>query len=295
MKLEKMGIWFLAARPKTLTASMAPVLVGTAVAVHLGYDAKWWIAGLALVSAIFIQIGTNLLNDVIDFQKGIDAEERLGPTRAAQSGLLSIQELTRGAVVSFGIAVLIAIPLIIHGGWPILVIGLLSLLFGYTYSGGPYPLSSLGIAEVFVLLFFGWIAVVGTTYLHTGQWVIQSFWAGTQVGLLSTVMLAINNLRDVTGDTKAGKKTLAVRFGIEFARIEIAFLSLFPFALGYLWFSHGGFAATLFPFLTLPLAGLVVRGMLNNPPSPKHNRYLALASLLALGFSVLLAGGLFLG
>lgn len=295
MKLEKMGVWLLAARPKTLTASVAPVLVGTAVAVHLGYDAKWWISGFALVSAIFIQIGTNLFNDVIDFQKGIDTEERAGPTRAAQAGLLSIPELTRGAIVSFCVAVLVAIPLIAHGGWPILGLGLLSLLFGYAYSGGPYPLSSLGVAEVFVLIFFGWVAVAGTAYLHTGQWSVQSFWAGTQVGLLSTVMLAINNLRDVNGDTKAGKKTLAVRFGVEFAKIEIAFLSLFPFALGYLWFSNGSFAASLFPFLTLPLAGLIVRGILKTPPNSSSNRYLALASLLALGFSVLLAGGLVLG
>lgn len=295
MKLEKMGVWFLAARPKTLTASIAPVLVGTAVAVHLGYDATWWIAGLALVSALFIQIGTNLFNDVIDFQKGIDTKERLGPTRVAQAGLLSIQELTRGAAVSFCVAIIVAIPLIINGGWPILVIGLFSLLFGYAYSGGPCPLSSLGIAEVFVLIFFGWVAVAGTTYLHTGQWFVQSFWAGTQVGLLSIVMLAINNLRDVNEDIKAGKKTLAVRFGVEFARIEIAFLSLFPFALAYLWFSNGSFAASFFPFLTLPLAGFIIRGILNAPPGSRHNRYLALASLLALGFSVLLAGGLVLG
>lgn len=279
----------MALRPKTLSAAVVPIVVATALVKAEGHEILWWVSVCALLSAVFIQIGTNLVNDAIDFKKGADTEERIGPQRVTQSGLLKPQTVLTGGFVCFGIALLLGIPLVIQGGWPIVGIGLVSLFLGYAYTGGPFPLAYKGLGDLFVILFFGLIAVGGTYYLHTGGVSASSLIAGLQVGCLATVLIAVNNLRDAPQDAKAGKKTLAVRFGIRFARIEILALVLLPLLLGIYWYRYGFWNAAILPLLCIPIARRLIMGVFMHPPSPIYNRFLAMAALLQMGFGVLLA------
>jgi 1,4-dihydroxy-2-naphthoate polyprenyltransferase len=289
--------WLLAARPKTLTASLAPVALGAAVAASFsGRPVSPSLIGLALASALCIQIGTNLVNDAADFEKGADTAERLGPTRVTQSGLLRGSHVMIGAAAFFLVAAALGIPLILAGGVPILVIGVLSLVAGYAYTAGPFPLAYLGLGEVFVLLFFGFAAVKGMAYVlaGTGLWPWADLGA-LQVGFFSSALLAVNNCRDVTGDLKVGKRTLAARFGGGFARMEIAVLVALPYVVGLGWaFAHRPWAAIL-PLATLPLALVLVRGVWREPPSRRFNIFLAQTSLLQLIFCALAAVGLLIG
>jgi 1,4-dihydroxy-2-naphthoate octaprenyltransferase len=289
--------WLLAARPKTLTASLAPVIVGTGLAYGLApVPGRAWLALVALLSATCIQIATNLVNDAADFERGADTAERLGPTRVTQSGLLHARHVKMAAAAFFVMAALLGIPLIVAGGVPILVIGLLSIAAGYAYTAGPLPLAYLGLGEVFVVLFFGVAAVKGMAYVLAGQ--SLSPWAelaSLQVGFQSGTLLAVNNFRDIAGDRLAGKHTLAARWGGAFARLEVAVLTSLPFVLGLLWFAAGRPFAALLPLVTIPIAVKLVRGVWNEPPSVRFNIFLAQSALLQLVFSVLLAIGLALG
>jgi 1,4-dihydroxy-2-naphthoate octaprenyltransferase len=289
--------WLLAARPKTLTASLSPVLLGIGVAAGFSdTPVSLRLAGLALASALCIQVGTNLVNDAADFEKGADTAERLGPRRVTQSGLLRGTHVMIGAAAVFAVAALLGIPLILAGGVPILLIGVLSLVAGYAYTAGPFPLAYLGLGEVFVLLFFGLAAVKGMAYVLTGTGLWP--WAelgALQVGLQSSALLAVNNCRDIAGDRKAGKKTLAARFGARFARIEIAALVALPYLAGLAWIAAGRPWAAALPLLTLPLAVVLVRGVWTEPPSRRYNVFLAQTSLLQLAFCALAAAGLALG
>jgi 1,4-dihydroxy-2-naphthoate octaprenyltransferase len=288
------SFWLLAARPKTLTASLSPVLLGTGLAVGFSTQAvSLTLAALALASALCIQVGTNLVNDAADFEKGADTADRLGPVRVTQSGLLHGRHVKLGAGMFFLLAALLGVPLIMAGGIPILVIGVLSLIAGYAYTAGPFPLAYLGLGEVFVLLFFGVAAIKGMAYVLTGQGL--SPWAevaALQVGLQSSALLAVNNCRDVVGDRKAGKRTLAARFGERFARVEIAVLVAVPYLLGVAWVVAGRRWAGALPLLTLPLAIRLVRGVWNEPPSRRFNIFLAQTALLQLLFCALAAAGL---
>jgi 1,4-dihydroxy-2-naphthoate octaprenyltransferase len=286
--------WLLAARPKTLTASLSPVLLGTGLAASFSPEpVPFSLAALALASALCIQVGTNLVNDAQDFEKGADTAERLGPTRVTQSGLLRGRHVMLGAGAFFLLAAVLGIPLILAGGIPILVIGLLSLVAGYAYTAGPFPLAYLGLGEVFVMLFFGVAAVKGMAYVLTGQ----GLWpwaevAALQVGLQSSALLAVNNCRDIEGDRRVGKRTLAARFGLRFARIEIAALVAVPYLLGLAWVAPGRPWAALLPLATLPIAVRLVRGVWSEPPSRAFNRFLAQTALLQLLFCALAAVGL---
>lgn len=288
--------WLLAARPKTLTASLSPVLLGTGLAASFSpQPVPVSLVALALASALGIQVGTNLVNDAADFEKGADTAERLGPVRVTQSGLLRGRQVMIGAAAFFVAAALLGIPLIIAGGIPILVIGVLSLVAGYAYTAGPFPLAYLGLGEVFVLLFFGVAAIKGMAYVLAGQGL--SPWAevaALQVGLQSSALLAVNNCRDIEGDIRAGKRTLAARFGLRFARIEIAVLVAVPYLLGAAWVAGERPWAGLLPLLTLPLAIALVRGVWNERPSRAFNRFLAQTALLQLLFCALAAAGLVL-
>lgn len=286
-----MATWIMAARPKTLTAAIAPILVGTTLSKAAFYPARWDLAISALLSSIFIQIGTNLINDSIDFKKGTDTAERIGPQRVTQSGLLSPQTVMAGGLICFAISALLAVPLLLQGGWVIVAIGALSLLCGYAYTGGPFPLAYVGLGDLFVLLFFGLAAVGGVYYLDTSTFDLKPIVAGIQIGLLATVMIAINNLRDAEGDKKTGKKTLAVRFGKTFSRAEIMFLCLVPFGLGYYWYEMGMIYAAVFPLLALPLALRVIIKVSTTEPSPAYNAYLGMSALLHLLFGILLSAG----
>lgn len=284
----------LAFRPKTLTAALVPCLAGTALAY---YDLKsWnpWVLIFALLSATFIQIGTNLINDSVDFKKGADTESRIGPKRITQAGVLSSKKVFNLGSLSFFIAFLLGIPLVIQGGWPIVLIGLVSILMGYAYTAGPFPLAYKGLGDLFVILFFGLVAVGGIYFLQTGNYNLNAFILGLQIGLLATVLIAINNLRDRDGDLKANKKTLAVRLGIIGAKIEILTLMYLPYLLGGYWFVQGPEKSFLWPLLSLFITVKLSQNIIETDPSPIYNKYLAKSALLHLSFGLLISLGFLL-
>lgn len=286
---------FLSFRPKTITAAIVPCVSATALAGALGYSIDFQVFWFAILSSVCIQIGTNLVNDAIDFKKGADTNERKGPERITQSGFLTFYQVMGLAGLFFLMAVLLGWPLVIKGGWVIVLIGTISLLMGYGYTGGPFPLAYLGLGEIFVVLFFGWIAVSVVLFLHSGNWLREGFLLGTQIGLLATVLIAINNFRDSRTDILVGKNTLAARFGSQFSRLEIAILCLSPFCLGFYWWIEKNFYwATFLPLLTLPLAIRIVIQVYKTEPSEKFNQYLGQAALLHMMFGLFLGVGFFL-
>ena len=228
---------FIAIRPKTLSASIAPVLVGSAIAFNSS-QFNLRIFFLTIFSAIFIQIGTNFANDVYDFINGADNDERVGPTRAVQANLISVDLMKYLTIIAFSLSIICGLPLVIKGGYPILLIGILSIISGYAYTGGPYPLGYNGWGDIFVFIFFGPIAVCGTFFLQLGYVSIESIISGIVMGCLSVTLLCINNIRDVDTDSNVGKRTIAVRFGVMF--VKYLFISLFLICyllLGYLSFN----------------------------------------------------------
>ncbi|MFA5260213.1 MAG: 1,4-dihydroxy-2-naphthoate polyprenyltransferase [Candidatus Omnitrophota bacterium] len=219
MTLSPFKIWFLAIRPKTLPAGAAPVVLGTAMALSDGVP-HWPSAWLALLGALCLQIGTNLANDYFDFIKGADTEDRLGPLRVTQAGLVDPRTMMFAVALAFGLAALASAGLILRAGWPVAVIAVTAILSGLFYTAGPYPLGYLGLGEVFVFVFFGPVAVMGTYYVQSFEMHTGVFFAGMAAGCFSSAILAVNNLRDIETDRRSGKKTLAVRFGRSFARKE---------------------------------------------------------------------------
>ena len=270
-----MSPWLLAARPKTLSASVVPVLVATALVPPR--PIPWPIFACALFGAVFIQIGTNLVNDALDFKRGADTSARLGPLRVTQAGLLTAKTVMRGAIVCFVLAAACGISLIIRGGWPMLVIGLASIAMAYAYTGGPYPLAYHGLGELFVLVFFGLVAVCGTYYVETLTLVPAAWLAGLAVGLLAIALLAINNLRDIESDRASHKRTMAARFGETFAKAEIALAVLVPFSLATVRWTV---------LLALPLAVLVIIRVLKSRGA-ELNKCLAMAGALQWAFGIL--------
>jgi 1,4-dihydroxy-2-naphthoate octaprenyltransferase len=225
-----MNSWILASRLKTLPAAISPVIVGVSLAVH---DSEFHLftAFMTLLAAILIQIGANFANDVYDFLKGSDREDRLGPIRATQSGLISPKNMKKGMWLVFTLAICVGFYLASIGGWPIVCIGLISIASGIAYTGGPYPLGYHGWGDVFVFIFFGIIAVPGTYYLQTGFVSDYSILFGISLGALSTAILIVNNLRDADTDVKSGKRTLAVRFGKSFVKMEYIVMMILAFAI----------------------------------------------------------------
>jgi len=286
--------WFLAARPKTLFMSCIPVIVGTVLAFKEGHQINLVIAILTALSALFIQIGTNLVNDSLDNLKGADTPDRLGPERASQSGWLEPLAVLRGGFICFFIAVLFGVPLIYYGGTPLLLLVMISPLLGYAYTGGPYPIAYMGLGEIFAMSFFGVAATTASYYLQAGNVSWASVLGGFQLGLLSSVLVSINNLRDIYTDIRAGKKTLAVRFGKQFARIEISCALFLPYALNFLWLAKGFIWTVLLPFLTFGLALIIVSKIWKLEPSRAYNELLALAALNQLLFGILICLGVFL-
>lgn len=293
-QMANLKAWVLAARPKTLTAALIPILVGTTLAKVETGKIIWWVSVLTLLASIFIQIGTNFVNDAVDFQKGADTEKRIGPQRVTQAGIFTARQVLWMGTFFFALAVLCGVPLVWLGGKAILGIGLISVAMGYAYTAGPFPLAYKGLGDLFVVLFFGLIAVGGVYYLHTGAWTSGAFYAGLQVGLHCAVLIAINNLRDHEGDRLVDKKTLPVRFGIRFARWEIAFLCFSPFLIGIYWLMQARYGAFLLPFLILPLAMLISKLVFKTEPSPAYNKFLGKAAALHMVFGVLLSVGFFL-
>ena len=223
MKPSATQAWILAARPQTLTISVAPVLLGAALASDVG-TLSIPVLIAAMLGAICIQIGTNLYNDYADFNKGADGADRLGPLRACANGWLPPRQVLAAVGVTFAIAMAAGIYLTAVAGWPVVIIGLASLACGIAYTGGPWPLAYVGIADLFVFVFFGLVAVGGTYFVLAGSLSLAAVFGGAILGCLATAVLAVNNLRDRTGDGLAGKRTLAVRYGEAFARGQYAFL-----------------------------------------------------------------------
>ncbi len=223
--------WLLACRPKTLPAAIAPVIIGTALAIG---DGGFHLpsAILCFLGALVIQIGTNLANDYYDFKKGTDTSERLGPIRVTQAGLIAPQKVKLAYKLFFGVALVIAFQLALRGGWVLLAIGIAAVISGFLYTGGPRPLGYNGLGEIFTFVFFGPVAVAGTYYIQTREMNPAIILCGIAPGLLSAAILVVNNLRDIQTDAKANKKTLAVRFGREFSQnqyfVLIAVASLMP-------------------------------------------------------------------
>jgi 1,4-dihydroxy-2-naphthoate octaprenyltransferase len=282
--------WIAASRPKTLPAAIVPVVVGTACAYAVGAIA-WGPALAALAGAIAIQIGTNFANDVFDAEKGADTAERIGPLRAVSAGLISASAMKRAMIAAFVVACAFGAYLVSIGGWPIVAIGVASVASGIAYTGGPYPLGYHGLGDVFVMAFFGFVAVCGTAFVQLGYVPALSVWAAVPVGALATAILVVNNVRDRIGDARAGKRTLAVRFGRAAALVEYAALIVVAYAVP-LGLALSGRPWAALPILTLPLAIVRTRALMKATTGPEHNSLLAQTGQLLALHGVLLATGL---
>ncbi len=284
-KPSTLTVWITAMRPKTLWAAVAPVLIGMAMAIA---DGVWHApaAALALLGAVLIQVGTNFYNDYADFAKGADTEERKGPLRATQARWVTPQTMKMATVIAFGMAVAAGGYLMWRGGWPIVLIGILSIAFGLLYTAGKYSLAYLGIADLFVLVFFGPVAVGGTYYVQALSITSEVIWAGVAPGLLSVAILLVNNIRDVDEDRQAGKRTLIVRlgrsFGVAVYGITVVAALCWPLIL---WGMGSMHPWSMLPLgllvLALPLIGKVQRthGPAMNPLLGGTARLLLLYSL----------------
>lgn len=240
ISLSPWRIWWLAARPHTLGAALAPVLIGTVLAVS---EKRWdpWTLLAALLGALLIQIGTNFANDYFDCIKGADTAARIGPIRATQAGLVSLAAMRFAFMLTFAAVLIPGAYLVLRGGWPIVWLGIASILSGILYTGGPWPLAYVGLGDLFVLLFFGFGATVGTYWIHTHSLNLEIVLAAIPPGLLATAILVVNHLRDRHTDAQAGKRTLVVRWGPGFARWEYLFCILVAVSMPLLLFWYTGF------------------------------------------------------
>lgn len=290
--------WVMAMRPHTLPVSIGPVLVGTAIAFAQG-SLRVGPAIAAGLGALLLQIGSNFANDVFDFEKGADTADRIGPPRAAQLGLLSASALKQGMLVVFALAMIVGIYLSLVAGPVILVVGLVSILAAVAYTGGPYPLGYHGLGDVAVFVFFGLVAVVGTTFVQTGATPMLAWIGAGPVGALATAILVVNNLRDVDTDRVAGKRTLAVRLGRAGARAEWAILVgvayLIPIALVFGTPPGSELAQSgwvLLPWVSAPRALRLWSVIRSSQDGPALNEALAGTAQLGFLFSLLFALGL---
>lgn len=287
--------WLTASRPKSLPAGVIPILAGAFLTNISLHELNWFILISALLAVLCITISTNLINDALDAKKGADTEKRLGPIRVTKSGLLSEKEVLAAGFGFLFLTVVFALPMIFAGGLPITLIIICSLICSYLYTGGPYPFSYNGLAEVFILIFYGWNATMISYFLQVGYIDLNSFVAATQVGSFAMALCAINNLRDFKEDSTTGKSTLTVKYGEQFGKKEISFLLLFPYFLCLYWYSIGHVLAFLMPFSSLFIAFNIIRGIWLHSPSRLYNRYFGETSLLLSLFGVLLILGFRIG
>ena len=290
--MSPLHIWLMAARPRTLPAAVAPVLVGTSLAATEGtFRPLTFVA--AMLGAVFIQIGTNLSNDYSDARRGADTEDRLGPVRVTAGGLMPPRRVLVGTYVAFGVAVAAGLYLAAEAGWELLVVGVASILAGVLYTGGPRPYGYEGLGELFVFTFFGLVAVAGSYFVQTEELRWEALALGVPVGLLAAAILVVNNVRDIDTDRRAGKRTLAVKLGRDRARtlfvamVAVAFLVplvLVPALSAWL----------LLTLAALPLAPPLIRTVRTRTDGPALNGALAATGRLLAVFSLLLAGGVLL-
>lgn len=283
--------WFLAIRPKTLSASVCPVIIGTAMAYGDGIE-HLTTATICLIAALAIQIGTNLANDFYDFKNGADTSERLGPIRMTQAGRINPNHMRIGFILAFLIAAIASCILVQRGGWPIGIIAFLSILFGWLYTAGPKPLGYIGLGEIFVFIFFGPVAVAGTYYVQSFELNTAVIIAGMGPGLLSVAILAVNNYRDYDTDQKSGKRTLAVRFGRSFAQLEYAaaviLAALLPVMIYYHIEDHKRILWTsIIALLSIPL----MKTVFTSKEGPQLNKVLALTGAILIIYTFLFSLG----
>lgn len=284
----------ISSRPATLTASLAPILV----ACFLAYREKAESVEILyiipiLIAALSIQIATNLFNDYLDFVKGGDKEDRLGPTRVTGAGILKPQEVKMWGVIFCVLALVLGVPLILRGGFIFLIVGLISLAMTYVYTGTRFSLAYTGLADIFVVVFFGCVAVSGTYYLLVLDWNYWTLLVGLQLGALCNILLLVNNLRDHHQDTANNKRTLVVRFGRGFGILEYLFLILIAFVPLLFWrfLDHPWMLFLLqSPYLICSL--YLWNWVRKHPPSKQYNKVLKFSSMIYLGFSLMCCVGL---
>jgi len=288
-----MRIWMMAARLRTLPAAIAPVLVGTALAYTLEDVFRPGAFVAAMLGSILIQIGTNLSNDYSDARRGADAEDRLGPVRVTAGGLVPPTQVLKATYITFGLAALCGVYLVSVAGIELLFVGIASIAAGVLYTGGPRPYGYEGLGEIFVFLFFGIVAVTGSTFAQTESWPWEAFVLAVPVGLLAAAILVVNNVRDLDGDKRAGKRTLAVRLGRERGRTLYALMVYVAYLVAPLPWLLGSLSAwLLLVWLTLPPAVVLVRTVRRHADGPTLNEALARTGLLQLAFCLLLSAGI---
>lgn len=280
-------IWYLAARPWTLPAAVTPIVVGTAVAVR--EDAfVWWVALLALITALLLQIAANFANDAIDAKKGSDTADRTGPTRITTAGYVTYNQVMNATWFTLLVAAGTGIPLLIRGGWPFVALGIASLICAVAYTGGPFPISYLGLGEIFVFLFFGLIAVTGTAYLQTGELTALALAASIPPGAMIVGILIINNYRDREQDAQVNKRTVAVRIGPKYTRIEFYIMLGLTVVSPFIFWELGWLNAwALLTILSWPLFRQLVQ-QVQTLQGPALNKTLGLTGKTGLVFSILL-------
>lgn len=290
LNLTKFQIWYMAMRPKTLPAAAAPVLVGISLALGDGVF-RFTPALAALLGALLLQIGSNLANDVFDFMKGTDTAERTGPLRVTQAGLLTPRQVTAGMSVVFILAAVIGLYLIYVGGWPILIVGVLAILAAIAYTGGPYPLGYNGLGDIFVFIFFGPVAVIGTYYVQSVDISTVSWWSSLPMGFLITAILIVNNLRDIDTDRKTGKRTLAVRFGRRFTQLQYLSVLILSYLIPVIMQFSGKVSPwILLTWLSIPIALPLINDIYNQK-GKALNKTLAGTARLALVYAAFFSLG----
>ena len=290
---SKFHSWLLASRPKTLLASVVPVMVGTALAINVD-KFNPLVTLVALVCSLLIQIGTNFTNDLYDFYKGADTVSRKGPVRVLSASLISIKEMKTGIIIAFLSAFILGLYLVYVGGIVILAIGVLSILAGIAYTAGPYPLAYKGLGDIFVFMFFGLIGTMGTFYLQANELSLPAFLSSIPVGSLITNILVVNNYRDIETDRIAGKNTLAVKLGKTFTQYQFIFLIFVSFIVPLLLFLFFDFKFWIFlPYLTLPVVYKTI-SMLFTLDGVQLNETLELTAKLSAMYGILFSAGLML-
>jgi 1,4-dihydroxy-2-naphthoate octaprenyltransferase len=291
---DPLRIWLMAARPRTLPAAVAPVLVGTALAATEDtFHPLRFVA--AMLGALLIQVGTNLSNDYSDARRGADTEDRLGPVRVTAGGLVPPRQVLVATYVAFGLAVLVGVYLVVTAGWQLLLVGAASILAGVLYTGGPRPYGYDGLGDLFVFLFFGVVAVSGSYFAQTSHMEWEALVLSVPVGLLAAALLMVNNTRDMETDRRAGKRTIAVRLGRARARNIYAAEVYLAFVVAQIPWIAGADSVSpwlLLVFLAVPLAAPIVRTVRSRTDGPSLNGALAKTGLLQLVFCVLLSAGI---
>ncbi|GAB4134988.1 MAG: 1,4-dihydroxy-2-naphthoate polyprenyltransferase [Ignavibacteriales bacterium] len=293
IKSKKFSRWLLASRPKTLPAAFAPVFVGSALAFNSGVF-KFVNALIALICSVLIQVGTNFVNDLYDFLTGNDSPNRVGPTRALSSGLISIREMKLAIIITFGLTFVLGLYLVYQSDYWILLIGILSIISGIAYTAGPFPLAYNALGDLFVFIFFGFVGTIGTYYVQAVKIIELSIWASVPVGALITNILVVNNLRDIDEDKSNNKITLAVIIGRQFTKFQYVLsivISNLVIVFIYVKFIQNFFV--LLPLITIPISISLIK-MIFTTTGENLNKTLALTALFSASFSFLFALGIIL-